>query len=87
VILGLAETQILQGFRRLLLYRSRVTVYWPVVLWAITLPDSVNVAFHGVFALGALIAETTRRPWVHEIYAPLAAQGGLIGPIQLSCPQ
>jgi hypothetical protein len=160
VILGLAVTEILQGFRRLLLYRERVTVYWPALLWAITLlvslaqtwwamfglrehvdwtfgmygivllqcavlylvaglsmaglegefafdmkrayfensraffllmvtalvvsllkdvviaghlPDATNVAFHGVFALGALISASTRKPWVHEVYAPLAA--------------
>ena len=34
VILGLAVTQILQGFRGLLLSRARIQVYWPVIGWA-----------------------------------------------------
>jgi len=35
VILGLAVTQILQGFRGLLLSRTRVQIYWPVIAWAL----------------------------------------------------
>jgi len=31
VILGLAVTQILKGFRGLLLSRARIQVYWPVI--------------------------------------------------------
>jgi len=34
VILGLAVTQILKGFRGILLSRSRVRIYWPVLGWA-----------------------------------------------------
>jgi hypothetical protein len=34
VILGLAVTQILKGFRGLVLARAQVRVYWPVVAWA-----------------------------------------------------
>jgi len=34
VILGLAVTQILKGFRRLLLSRARIRLYWPVIAWA-----------------------------------------------------
>jgi hypothetical protein len=34
VILGLAVTQILMGFRGILLHRGRVRVYWPVIAWA-----------------------------------------------------
>lgn len=37
VILGLAVTQILQGFRGLLLSRDRIRVYWPVVGWGLLL--------------------------------------------------
>lgn len=37
IILGLAVTQILQGFRGLLLSRARIRVYWPVVFWAFLL--------------------------------------------------
>jgi len=34
IILGLAITQVLKGFRGILLARSRVRMYWPVLLWA-----------------------------------------------------
>jgi len=34
VILGLAVTQILKGFRGILLSRARVKIYWPVLGWA-----------------------------------------------------
>lgn len=34
VILGLAITQILQGFRGLLHFRDSVTLYWPSLVWA-----------------------------------------------------
>lgn len=34
IILGLAVTQVLQGFRGLMLARSRVRVYWPALVWA-----------------------------------------------------
>jgi hypothetical protein len=37
IILGLAITQILQGFRDLMQARTRLTLYWPSVLWAILL--------------------------------------------------
>lgn len=37
IILGLAITQVLQGFRGLMLARSRVQAYWPSVAWAILL--------------------------------------------------
>jgi hypothetical protein len=34
VILGLAVTQILKGFRGILLSRARVRIYWPVIATA-----------------------------------------------------
>jgi hypothetical protein len=34
IILGLAITQILKGFRGIVLARSRVRMYWPVLAWA-----------------------------------------------------
>ena len=34
VILGLAVTQILKGFRAILLSRARIRIYWPVIAWA-----------------------------------------------------
>jgi hypothetical protein len=38
VILGLAVTQILKGFRGLILSRARIRVYWPVIVWIAPLP-------------------------------------------------
>jgi hypothetical protein len=35
IILGLAVTQVLQGFRGLMLARSRVRGYWPALVWAV----------------------------------------------------
>jgi hypothetical protein len=37
IILGLAVTQILKGFRGLLLSRAKIQIYWPVVAWAVLL--------------------------------------------------
>lgn len=37
IILGLAITQILQGFRDLMQARLRLRLYWPSLLWAFTL--------------------------------------------------
>lgn len=34
IIIGLAITQILQGYRGLLLSRSRVRLYWPTIIWS-----------------------------------------------------
>ena len=34
IVLGLAITQVLQGFRGLILTRARVTLYWPTLIWA-----------------------------------------------------
>lgn len=35
IIVGLAVTQVLQGFRGLMLARSRVRTYWPALVWAV----------------------------------------------------
>ena len=35
IIVGLAVTQVLQGFRALMLARSRVRAYWPALVWAV----------------------------------------------------
>ena len=34
VILGLAITQILKGFRGIVLARAQIRIYWPVIAWA-----------------------------------------------------
>ncbi len=35
IILGLAITQVLQGYRSLLLARTSVRIYWPTVIWSV----------------------------------------------------
>jgi FtsH-binding integral membrane protein len=35
IIMGLAMTQILKGFRGILLSRSRIRLYWPSLVWAL----------------------------------------------------
>jgi hypothetical protein len=35
IILGLAITEVLQGFRGLMQARSRTVVYWPVIAWGV----------------------------------------------------
>ncbi|HEX5960873.1 MAG TPA: hypothetical protein VFY97_06460 [Rhodanobacteraceae bacterium] len=37
IIIGLAVTQVLQGFRGLILARSRLHAYWPSVVWGVLL--------------------------------------------------
>lgn len=37
IVLGLAITQVLQGFRGLVLTRAKLQVYWPCVVWAVLL--------------------------------------------------
>lgn len=37
IILGLAITQVLKGFRGMVLTRSRIRFYWPTVVWSCTL--------------------------------------------------
>ncbi|HEY2344699.1 MAG TPA: hypothetical protein VGH80_02325 [Xanthomonadaceae bacterium] len=37
IIIGLAITQVLKGFRGIVLARRRVVMYWPVVVWAVLL--------------------------------------------------
>ena len=37
IILGLAITQVLKGFRGMLLTRARIRFYWPTFVWSLTL--------------------------------------------------
>jgi hypothetical protein len=37
IILGLAITQVLKGFRGILLTRARIRFYWPPIVWSLTL--------------------------------------------------
>lgn len=51
VIMGLALTEVLQGFRRLILARRRVVLYWPALLWGGLMILIVAQAWWGMFGM------------------------------------
>jgi len=55
IILGLAITQVLQGFRGIVLERSRVRMYWPVLLWAIGLLGMCVQGWWAMFDLREIV--------------------------------
>jgi hypothetical protein len=68
VILGLAVTQILKGFRGLLLSRARIRVYWPVVAWALLLLLVCVQSWWAMFGLRA------RHDWAFQDFAIVLLQ-------------
>ena len=72
IILGLAVTEILQGFRRLLLQRRRVVIYWPAVLWGLTL---LLVLAQFWWAMFGLRAEAS---WTFGKYGIVLLQAALL---------
>lgn len=53
IILGLAVTEVLQGFRRLLQSRARVRLYWPTLAWAVLLLVIYVQSWWAMFGLRA----------------------------------
>ncbi|HET8941289.1 MAG TPA: hypothetical protein VFN13_04805 [Rudaea sp.] len=51
IVLGLAITQILQGFRGLMLARAQLRNYWPSIVWAIILLMIVVQSWWAMFEL------------------------------------
>jgi hypothetical protein len=72
VIMGLALTQILQGYRALMLARARVTVYWPALIWSALVILVVAGAWWGMFAM------RTFSTWTFAMYAAVVVQITLI---------
>lgn len=68
IILGLAVTQILQGFRGLLLSRARVQIYWPVIAWAFLL---LLVCFQSWWAMFGLRG---RQDWTFQAFTVVLLQ-------------
>ena len=68
VVLGLALTQILQGFRSLMLARPRVRVYWPALVWAVLIIFVVAQMWWGMFGM------RTFREWNFAMYAVVLLQ-------------
>jgi hypothetical protein len=68
VILGLAITQILQGFRGLMLSRTQTRVYWPVIGWAILI---LLVCFQNWWSMFGM---RNRHDWSFEQFAMILLQ-------------
>jgi hypothetical protein len=72
VILGLAVTQILKGFRGLLLSRARIQVYWPVIVWAVLV---LLICFQNWWSMFGM---RNRHDWTFEQFAIVLLQTILI---------
>jgi hypothetical protein len=72
VILGLAVTQILQGFRGLLLSRARIQVYWPVTGWGVLV---LLLCFQNWWSMFGM---RHRQDWTFEQFAIVLLQTILI---------
>jgi hypothetical protein len=72
VILGLAVTQVLQGYRALALARAKVRWYWPTVAWSgiILLMTSQN--WWSMFGL------TSHKDWTFASFAAILVHASLI---------
>lgn len=68
IIIGLAITQILQGFRARMLSHARVRRYWPGQLWAATLLIMATQTWWAMFGL------RDRRDWQFDDFMVLLAQ-------------
>ena len=72
VILGLAVTQILKGFRGLLLSRAHIQIYWPVIGWAIFV---LLLCFQNWWSMFGM---RNRQDWSFEQFAIVLLQTILI---------
>ena len=68
VILGLAVTQILKGFRGILLSRTRIRIYWPVIAWAALLLLVCVQSWWAMFELRYY------KPWTFAAFAVVLLQ-------------
>jgi hypothetical protein len=68
IILGLAITQILKGFRGIVLAQSRVRMYWPVVAWAVLLLLIDVQSWWAMFGLRSIVN------WTFPAFSVVLAQ-------------
>jgi hypothetical protein len=68
VILGLAVTQILKGFRKILLSRALIRIYWPVIAWAALLLLVCVQSWWAMFELRQY------QPWTFAAFAVVLLQ-------------
>jgi hypothetical protein len=62
VVIGLAVTEILQGLRRQIAWRRRVTTYWPALLWSLVLLVVLAQTWWAMFGL------RNHRDWTFAMY-------------------
>jgi len=72
IILGLAVTEILQGFKRLLITRRRVRLYPPAMAWAFTTLLSLAQTWWAMFGL------RSHSQWTFAMYAAVLLQTVII---------
>ncbi len=72
IILGLAVTEVLQGFRRILLVRSRLIAYWPSILWGFILLVVCAQSWWALFGLH------DQAEWTFGMYAVVLLQTALL---------
>jgi len=72
IILGLAVTEILQGFKRLLITRRRVRIYPPAMAWALTTLLSLAQTWWAMFGL------RSHAQWTFAMYAAVLLQTTII---------
>ena len=72
IILGLAVTEILQGFRRILLVRRRLIGYWPAILWGFILLVICAQTWWALFGLHG------ENEWTFGMYGIVLAQTALL---------
>lgn len=72
VILGLAITQVLQGYRSLLLSRSRIRAHWPTLVWSVLVLLFATQSWWASFGLEA------RQEWRFDIFGVILLQMALL---------
>lgn len=68
VVVGLALTDVLQGFRKLIQARTRVAIYWPGLAWGVVMILILAQAWWGMFAMRAI------QHWTFAMYGMVVAQ-------------
>src|SRR5258705_13903031 len=68
LIVGLAITQILKGYRGIMLARARIRVYWPTLLW------SASLLLMNVQSWWAMFGMRDVRDWTFAGFAIVLAQ-------------
>ena len=68
IIIGLAITQVLTGYRALLLSRARVRIYWPSLVWSALILVLATQSWWSSFRLGG------HQDWTFPLFAIILLQ-------------